>query len=86
MTTRSHESVITFEHSFMLSCFDERRPAGAYRVVTDEEEISGLSFVAYRRVATRLYTPAVSVLHGVYEVFTVDASELECALEADARG
>ena len=33
-------------------------PPADYRVVTDEEIIEGLSFVAYHRVATSIFVPA----------------------------
>jgi hypothetical protein len=54
-------------------------------VDTDEELIDGLSFLAYRRVATLLHLPSVSSRVGVIEIITVDPSELEAALESDAR-
>ena len=49
---RTTETTITFRCPFTLSALDKVEPAGTYRVVTEEEEIGGLSFVAFRRTAT----------------------------------
>ncbi|WP_338000432.1 hypothetical protein [Chelativorans sp. YIM 93263] len=67
----------------MLSVFDTWQPAGTYRLVVDEEEIFGLSFLAYRRTATLLHTPAISVQRGRHQVVEVDPEELAAALDAD---
>lgn len=85
MTIRTTETTITFRRPFMLNPFDERRPAGTYRVVVDEEEILGLSFVAYRRRATMLHTPALGQQNAMREVFEINSIELEMALSADMR-
>jgi len=51
----------TFSRSFFLSVVDRPFPAGACRIVMDEEDIPGLSFLALRRTATiMLYLPALS--------------------------
>jgi hypothetical protein len=39
---RTTETTITFRRPFTLSALDKAQPAGAYRVVTEEEEIDGL--------------------------------------------
>src|SRR4029434_3055713 len=57
MTIRSRREVITFKHPFRIRCIDRLLPAGAYEVVTDEETIEGLSFEAFRRVATTIRVP-----------------------------
>jgi hypothetical protein len=66
-----------------LSAFDDPQPAGTYRLVVDEEEIVGLSFIAYRRTATMLHTPAISIDSGRRRVVEVDPRELANALDAD---
>jgi len=84
MTGRTTESQITFRRPFRLSAFDERQPAGTYRLQIDEEAIQGLSFLAYRRTATVLHVPAITVQGGVHQAVGVDAKELAAALDADA--
>jgi hypothetical protein len=80
------ETTVTFMRPFSLASFDAVQPAGTYRLVTEEEEITGLSFPAFRRLTTTLHTPAVSVLARLRQAFPVDTADLEAALEADAHG
>ncbi len=85
MVTRSTKTTITFARPFRLSDVDGPQPAGTYRLVTDEEEISGLSFVGFRRIATSLHVPAISA-SGLSQVFQVDPVELAAALASDGQG
>ncbi len=85
MNIRTTETTVTFQHPFTLRAFDGKQPAGTYRLVIDEEEIIGLSFLAYQRMATMLHTPALATGDGRQQVFSTDATELETALQADAR-
>lgn len=85
MTVRTTETQVTFQRSFILRTFKTRQPAGTYRVVTDDEEIFGISFLAYRRMATMLHTPAISVKSSRHQAVEVDPEELAEALDADAR-
>ena len=72
---------MTFKHPFSLKGVDGMLPAGDYRVLTDEELIDGLSFLAYRRVATMIFPLAVrSDLSGM---FTIDPQDLAAAQEQD---
>ncbi len=83
MTIRTTDSEVTFRQPFSLSAFDDPQPAGTYRLVVDEEEIFGLSFIAYRRTATMLHIPAISIDSGRRQVVEVDPKELADALDAD---
>ena len=87
MADRTTETMATFKHPFSLTSLDGSQPAGTYRVVTDEEEILGLSFLAFRRTATMLHippiSPALSISGSSNQVFTVNSAELAAALEAD---
>jgi hypothetical protein len=80
MSTRSTETTLTFSKAFAL---DRPLLAGTYRVVVDEEEIPGLSFLAFRRTATMLHVPALSALGGPNEMFLVNPDELAAVFEAD---
>ena len=84
MSDRTTETSVTFRNAFKLTSFDTEQPAGTYRLVMDEEEVLGLSFLAYRRTATMLHTPSIAAA-GTHRVFPVDPAELASALEADAR-
>ena len=83
MTVRTTRKTVTFRRPFCLSEIDNIQPSGTYTVDTDEELIDGLSFLAYRRVATLLHLPSTSSRVGVTEIVTVNPSELEAALERD---
>ena len=82
MIARSLSKTVTFNRPFLLKGVDRMLPAGAYRVVTDEELIEGISFPIYRRVATMIFVPAP---HGAssIEMVTIDPLDLQAALERD---
>jgi hypothetical protein len=52
MTVRTSRKTVTFTRPFSVSGIDEVQPPGTYPVETDEELLPGVSFPAYRRVAT----------------------------------
>jgi hypothetical protein len=60
MTTRSQRETITFKQPFRIKGIDRLLSAGAYEVITDDEMIEGLSFPAFRRVATMIMVPAAA--------------------------
>jgi hypothetical protein len=76
-------STVTFRHPFVLEAADGPQPAGTYRLVIDQEEILGLSFVSYRRLATWIHLPALSVSELPYEVLPISPDELDAAIAAD---
>lgn len=84
MIERTAQSEITFTHPFVLNCLVAPLEAGTYRLVVDEELIEGLSFSAYRRVATHLEIPAMSVASVTRQFLQVSAAEIENALLKDA--
>lgn len=82
MPMRTNRTTVTFARPFLLGGTDEVFPQGDYEVETDEELIEGLSFVAYRRVATyvRLHPRA-----GQSRTMTVDPVEFDAAVARDLR-
>lgn len=82
--TRSTETTVTFRRPFTLAAIVGVQPAGTYRVVEEQEEIPGLSFVAFRRVATLLHVPANPAPGETCQVVPVLPDELAAALAADA--
>jgi hypothetical protein len=73
---RTRREVLVFDHPFSLSALDEVQPAGSYTVAIDEELIEGLSFLAYRRVATTIYLPLPQGGAGSVQAVSVDPNEL----------
>ena len=86
MAMRTTETMITFLQPFVLSALETAQPAGTYRLVTEEEEIPGLSFIAFRRTATLLHLPALSTTSDAHQVVSVDPLEWTALVEADGRG
>jgi hypothetical protein len=64
MSLRTTSKTVTFARPFSLDGLDETQPAGSYTVQTDEEPIEGLSFLAFRRVATVIFSPYPIVEQG----------------------
>lgn len=60
MTIRSRRENVTFKHPFRIRGVDRFLLTGAYEVITDEEMIEGLSFAAFRRIATMIVVPAAA--------------------------
>lgn len=85
MSVRTTEALVSLTHPFRTSALDEMQPAGTYRIVTDEEEIIGLSFLAFRRTATMLHIPAIEISAMARQVVAIDPGELDAILEADSR-
>ncbi|KZD07857.1 hypothetical protein [Oceanibaculum pacificum] len=88
MAARSTETMVTFRRPFSLSTLDAPQPAGTYLLVIEEEDIDGLSFLAFRRTATLLQVPAqqtgpTAKPRGGYQMYPVDAAEFEAARRAD---
>ncbi|WP_237050397.1 hypothetical protein [Microvirga ossetica] len=70
---------MTFDRPFSLMAVDKMQPAGTYAIDIDEELIEGLSFLAYRRVATTIYLPLHQGNHGSVQAVRVDPQELTAA-------
>lgn len=83
MTIRSRREVVTFKHPFHIRGIERQLPAGAYEVVTDEESIEGLSFAAFRRVATMILVPAEGS-RGAVEMVSIGSVDLADAQRIDA--
>ena len=85
MTLRTSRRTVTFARPFSLRGIDGIQPAGTYTVETDEELLEGLSFPAYRRVATTIFLPSRpgDLVSG--QLVTLDPVELEAAEQRDAR-
>jgi hypothetical protein len=78
---RTTRETITFNRPFSLAAMDEVQPAGTYAIDIDEELIEGLSFLAYRRIATTIYLPLHRGNHGSVQAVRVDPQELAAAYD-----
>ena len=84
MTTRSRRETVTFQHPFRIKGVDRLLSAGAYEVITDEEMIEGLSFAAFRRVATMIIVPAAAPRSSTMEMISIGSVDLSDAQRIDA--
>ena len=80
MTLRTTSKTVTFARPFALDAGARTFPAGDYLVETDEEMIEGLSFPAWRRVATTIHVRS----DGATQVRPVDPAVLGLILARDA--
>jgi len=80
MTIRTTEMSVRFQRPFALKGSERTYPAGAYRVLVDEELIDGLSFLAYRRLSTMMFVPGDGCS---MEMMTVDPADLDLARRRD---
>jgi hypothetical protein len=83
MMIRSRREIVTFKHPFQIRGIDRLLPAGAYEVITDEEMIEGLSFAAFRRVATMIVVPAAGLRGSAMEMISIGSVDLWDALLID---
>ena len=86
MTLRTTSRTITFARPFSLDGLEENQPAGSYTVQTDEEPIEGLSFLAFRRVATVIFLPLSRRGTGSFQAIPVTPEVLDAALARDTSG
>lgn len=83
MTNRTTTKQVLFNKPFSLGGFDGVLPAGKYRVDTEESLLVGISFPAYRRVATRIRLHTIPGHPGMTQTLTIEPSDLETALNRD---
>src|SRR5689334_13715643 len=84
MTIRSRREFVTFKHPFSIGSIERLLPEGTYEVVTDEEAIEGLSFAAYRRVATMIIVPVAGSHGAAVEMLSISSVDLANAQRIDA--
>lgn len=83
MSERTLLTTMNFRRSFFLRAAGGTLPPGAYTVETVEDLIEGVSFEAYRRVATTIFLPAGSTPGNATQMATIDPTELADAYRRD---
>jgi hypothetical protein len=83
MALRTKRETVAFTQPFSLRGLDGVQPAGRYTVETDEELIEGLSFPAYRRVATLMFLPSRPGGTLLGQIAIIDPRELQAAQARD---
>lgn len=82
MEERSHRMSVQFVHPFRLDGVDGLQSAGSYEVDTVEEQIAGLSFIAYRWISTTISLRGPTNLSR--QLVKIDPTDLAEALSRDA--
>ena len=85
MDNRTTQKVVRFLSAFSLPGVDTPQPPGDYLIELDEEPIESGSSLAWRRVATFIHLPTVSVKTTTQQMVPVDPAFLEAALEPDRK-
>jgi hypothetical protein len=80
MNSRTTHRTVTFTRPFRLGGIDGVMAPGKYEVDIDEEQIEGLTMVAWRRVATSI---AIS-REGATQIHRIDPVDLDASLLRDA--
>jgi hypothetical protein len=83
MSTRTKHTIVHFSTPFALRGVEEIQPPGEYAIDEDEELIDGISWLAYRRVATFIHLPALASNSRTSQLISIDHAELEAALRQD---
>lgn len=83
---RTSRKTVTFQKPFSLAGLDGIQPPGTYIVVTEEEQVPGLSFIAWRRVETTFRLPALDRDNGLEQVVTISPQALAAAIAKDGKG
>ena len=84
MNRRTSRKTVTFARPFSLRGIDGEQPAGTYLVETDEQLIPGLSFIAWRRVASLMFLPSRPGGPVPGRIATIDPLELQAAQARDS--
>jgi hypothetical protein len=83
MANRITKRVVTFRNPFRLDCLEDQHPAGEYTVETEEEQIDGEAFLAFRRVCTSLIIRPPSGKTGLPRRVIIDPADIEAAIADD---
>jgi hypothetical protein len=83
---RTSRKTVTFQKPFSFAGLDGVQPAGTYIVVTEEEQIPGLSFSSWRRIETTLRLPAIERDTGLEQVIAINPRDLKAAMARDGEG
>lgn len=79
MFIRTKTRIVHFDRPFALFGLKGLQPAGDYQVQDDEEQITGISWLAYKRTATVIEIRAGLTTSRI----SVDGEELDAAMARD---
>lgn len=74
---------VRFAHAFLLPGHPQSFHPGAYRVLVEDEQLHGLSFLALRRISTHLMVEGAGLHPGRTELHATTPEDLAAALAQD---
>lgn len=83
MFTRSTRSMVTFANDFKIGGPQKDLPAGTYEIVVEEELLQGISFEAYRLIATHLMVRGRGKKAGQTTMRVISREDLDYAIACD---
>ena len=83
MMIRTQQATMTFHHPFQIPGLDGPQPAGSYRLITDQEQLHGLSFITYRTIIAFLQVPALGASRLTVRQVPINIDDLEACMCAD---
>jgi hypothetical protein len=82
-STRTTNTIVHFSAPFALpDLVGEIHPAGDYKIEQDEEPIEGLSWLAYRRIATYIHLPSIAQGNRLRRIVRIEPTALADLLAA----
>jgi hypothetical protein len=85
MAVRTTETTVTFKNAFHFADAEDALPPGTYQLIVDDEELPGMTFMSYRRVATMLLVPRLGAPQEQRRTtLYLSQTELDAALMKDA--
>jgi hypothetical protein len=85
MSERHTRATVEFLHPFTMAGSAGSYPPGVYDVETIDEQLDGLSFLAYRRVSTTMTPRESDPLTRLRQPTEIDPEDLQDALSNDQR-
>ena len=79
MPVRTTRSTMVFKRPFHLPGVAHAKPSGSCEVVTKEEQLHGISFLAYRRLQTCICRQSNAKQKGLEQSYDVDPEDLAAA-------
>lgn len=84
MLTRTRIETVTLKRPFRISGLADDQPAGEYVVETNEELLTGVSFIAYRRVKVLMHLKARKSRPDLTETVWLEPDEFDSVLDRDS--
>lgn len=83
MNQRLTKEMVTFVRPFLVEGVSRTFPPGTYEIETTEEQLEGISFVAYRRVSTTIKLPGSAAANASWQVHEIEPSDLAAMKKRD---